>query len=354
MPDWIKLPRYLVALVGAAAALIFPAAAFSAAAVDTRIIGIDLGLNRAAPAGVVAGPPQELASHTQYTGTVRIKTDPKATCFGFGTGGSGERVKIAGPTALGAVRDALRADRDLRPLSVTDAFDFGLGLCGIGGFEAPSTGFWYLKLNHAGAQVGGDQLKVRTGDQVLWHLVPDFTAPLPAELEIEADPIVSPGSSVQVTVYQYADDGSRSPAAGVSLDTNVGAQASGTLVTDASGSASVAAGPEGRLVLGASRGLDIPAAEIRICVSDDAESCSDVLGKQIFGSNRAERIKGTSGDDLIKPFGDRDRVNARGGDDIVKARGGGRDWINCGSGDDLVKVSPNDKPMKNCERIRVA
>ena len=353
MPDWIKPPRFVAVLVFATAAFIFPTAASADDAVDIRVVGVDLpSAVNATPAGF-AGPPREIASHTQHTGTVRIKTDRKATCFGQGTGGSGERVKLKGPTALGAIKNALAADRNLRPLSVTDAFDFGLGLCGIGGFDAPSTGFWYLKHNRAGAQVGGDQLAVRSGDQVLWYLVPDFTAPLPMELVIKAERVVSPGSSLQVTVRAYADDGTWTPAAGVSVDTSGSAQASAVLLTDASGTASIDVGAEGRLVLGASRVADIPAAELSICVSDDAESCSDVFGKEIFGTNRAEKIQGTSGDDLIKPLGDRDRVKARGGDDTVKARGRGSDRINCGSGDDLVVVSANDKPMKNCERIKV-
>ena len=70
----------------------------------------------------------------QYTGAVTIDTDPHAECFGEGTGGSGDRVKLASPTALGAVRDVLPSAADLRPLSVTDAFadqGFGLGVCGM-------------------------------------------------------------------------------------------------------------------------------------------------------------------------------------------------------------------------------
>ena len=73
---------------------------------------------------------------------------------------------MPGATALGAVRDALAGDRDLRPLSITDAFvddGFGLGVCGIGGFESEGSSFWYLKRNHVGAQVSGSQLKAPPG-----------------------------------------------------------------------------------------------------------------------------------------------------------------------------------------------
>src|SRR5919106_2422790 len=104
----------------------------------------------------VVGPDgQSLAELVQYTGTVRVPTDPDALCFGQGSGGSGARVKLTGPTALGAVQDASATARDVRPLSITDAFDFGLGVCGIGGFQASGSGSWYLKHDHAGAQVGG-------------------------------------------------------------------------------------------------------------------------------------------------------------------------------------------------------
>ena len=63
-------------------------------------------------------------------------------------------------------------------MSLTDAFDFGLGVCGIGGFQAQGAGSWYLKQNHAGAQVGGDQLAVKKGDDILWYLAPSFPYPL--------------------------------------------------------------------------------------------------------------------------------------------------------------------------------
>ena len=66
--------------------------------------------------------------------TTSIKTSPKATCLGGGTGGSGKSVQVKGPTALGALSQASKMTPALRPLLVTDHFlsEFGLGLCGIG------------------------------------------------------------------------------------------------------------------------------------------------------------------------------------------------------------------------------
>src|SRR5919198_1342069 len=93
-----------------------------------------------------------LADQSQVTGDVTIKTDPGATCFGP-PGGSGNNVNVPGPSALGIVKDAADSNPALRPLSVTDQFSFGLGVCGIGGFtfHQGDSAFWYLKVNHAGA-----------------------------------------------------------------------------------------------------------------------------------------------------------------------------------------------------------
>ena len=141
------------------------------AAIGGAAVAFLLLLPGAAPAAtkgadlrVVNSAGRVLAEQRQYTGTVKIKTDPRADCFGA-PGGSGDRVRVRGATALGLVRDALGSDRDLRPLSVTDQFSFGLAVCGIGGYEAHGSSFWYLKHEHAGAQVGGDQLRLSDGDR---------------------------------------------------------------------------------------------------------------------------------------------------------------------------------------------
>src|SRR3954451_3846981 len=122
---------------------------------------------------------------TQYTSPARVKTDPKADCFGAGSGGSGDRVKIPNPSALGLVADALPNVPALRPLSLTDHFSFGLGVCGIGGHTGGDPDpFWNVTRNHVAAQVGGDQVKVHRGDRILWYLAPSF--PAGAELRLKA------------------------------------------------------------------------------------------------------------------------------------------------------------------------
>ncbi|HWN81264.1 MAG TPA: hypothetical protein VNM87_04155, partial [Candidatus Udaeobacter sp.] len=117
------------------------------------------------PAGirVVAPDGQTLAEATQLTGPARLKASPKADCFGPGTGGSGDRVTVPGSTALGQLANAGEWHDRISPLGVTDAFDFGLGICRIGRAIAPATGYWYLKVDHAASFSGADQTKVRRG-----------------------------------------------------------------------------------------------------------------------------------------------------------------------------------------------
>jgi hypothetical protein len=282
----------------------------------------------------VVGPSgQTLADLTQYTSSVQVPTDPNALCFGPGTGGSGSPVTVPGATALGLVRDGSATARELRPLSVTDAFDFGLGVCGIGGFQARGSASWYLKHNHAGAQVGADQLPIANGDDVLWYLAPTF--PYPPELGLEAPPVVDPGSQVEVQAVQYADDSTRTPAAGATVSGG-----GSPVTTDAQGRATVALG-SGITTLQATRGADIPSNEVSICVAESASDCAPQ--QEIAGTRRPDRIKGTELADKIK---------AKARNDRVKARGEGPDRINCGTGKRDVAVVDPDDTVRACERIK--
>lgn len=282
---------------------------------------------------VVASNGETLAEHTQYTGTTRVHTSPKADCFGRGTGGSGDRAKLQGATALGIVADGLKSDRDLRPLGITDAFDFGLGVCTIGGFEAPSKGYWYLKVNHAASQFGGDQTRVRSGDDILWYLIRNYTQPTPLELALEAPGSAEAGTPFTVKVVEYADDGTRSPAQGAQVD---GAAAP----TGADGKTVVVAASRGREKLQATRGSDIPSNTETVCVD-----CGARVGERIYGTGKPDDISGTRGVD---------RIDAGGGDDrIVVRRGAEGDRIDCGGGRDKVIADRGQSidAARNCERI---
>jgi hypothetical protein len=315
----------------------------SAVAVVTALMLLPPGAAHAATKGVdlrvVNTAGKTLAEQRQYTGSVKIKTDPQANCFGGGTGGSGDRVKVNGTTALGAVRDGLARDRDLRPLSVTDAFlddGFGLGVCGIGGFESQGSSFWYVKGDHVGSQVSGGQLRLARGEDVLWYLTPSF--PPPPELRLKAPARAQPGVPYQVTVYAYADDGTRSAAAGAAV---TGAAAP----TGAGGHTMVTSTEAGTDRLHAARGQDIPSNRVKVCVDPDPSRCPHVHGKRIVGSGRGDEIRGTRGWDAIK---------AGGGGDQVDLRRGGRDRVNCGAGHDKVIVERgdhNNRIAASCERV---
>lgn len=295
---------------------------------------------------VVDSTGETLAEHVQYTAETKVKARPEADCFGPDTGGSGDRVTVPGRTALGAVVDASPWDRDLRPVLVTDHFDFGLGVCGFGEAVAPSTGFWYLKIDHVAAQVGGDQAKVKKNDEVLWYLIEDFNQPTPVELELKA-PARTDGP-FEVTVHQYADNGDRSPAAGAVV---TGAadptDESGRTVVDPAAITGPLPDPAFR-TLQATRGTDIPSGSVQVCWSGDPSSrCQSQPPATIRGTDGRDKIKGTAGDDDIDAGKGKDKVSAGDGDDRLDVKGGGRDVVRCGSGDDVVKADKRDV-LKGC------
>jgi hypothetical protein len=186
--------------------------------------------------------------------TATIKTSPQATCFGAGTGGSGKTVTVNGPTALGMLIQASKFTATLKPLQVTDAFSFGLGLCNIGNSKATKTLSWYLKVNHEAPEVGGDAVKVKTGDEVLWALA---AFPYPAELALSAPAKAVVGEPFGVRVYAYDDKGKKKPAGGVTV---TGASAP----TGADGRTTVTLTKPRNLI--ARHGKDIPSNKVAVCV----------------------------------------------------------------------------------------
>ena len=285
-----------------------------------------------------------LAQLRQYTDTVQIKTDPDADCFGTGSGGSGRMATVDGPTALGVVDDAQATQKAIRPVSVTDAFGFGLGICGFGGYKSDSGHFWYLKVNHVESSVGGDQVKLSGGDDVIWYLIrtdscppPDFFCQI-SDLALQAPARARPNSLVPVHVDAYSRNGVKSNAAGAEINGGVE-----TAVTDADGNALVNVGPAGMSQLSAVRGRDIPSQYRSLCIAEDLATCPAHRGMTLAGSDQADQINGTSGPDKVK---------ARGGDDRISVRGGGADTVKCGGGRDVVKADRTDKVAKNCEKVR--
>src|SRR5215203_1613331 len=113
-----------------------------------------------------------------------VKTSPKATCFGPENGGSGDSVQLKGNTAMGLLASGSRTTAALRPLLISDSFDFGLALCGIGSSVAKGSSSWYLKINHKSLAISGDTAKIKPGDEALWTLAPSY--PYPDELALSA------------------------------------------------------------------------------------------------------------------------------------------------------------------------
>jgi hypothetical protein len=210
---------------------------------------------------VVGGGGKVLADEAFKTGTTAAPTSPRATCFGKGTGGSGRAVKIKGATALGLLAQAAKSTSALRPLLLTDAFDFGLGICSVGGYSATSKLSWYLKVNHKNPERGGEVIKLKAGDEVLWALA---SYPYPKELSLVAPFSAHPGEPFPVSVFSYDDKGKRRPAAGVMVT-----GASGP--TDSAGHATVTLSEGTTLV--ARRGKDIPSNGETVAMCDASGAC---------------------------------------------------------------------------------
>jgi Domain of unknown function (DUF4430)/RTX calcium-binding nonapeptide repeat (4 copies) len=281
-------------------------------------------------AGKAVGP-----GNSYVTDTVRIRTDNRPGC-----NGSGETKTVQGPSALGIVRSAARVSPSLRPLSVSDEFDFGLLVCGIAGrFAAGDSSFWLYKVDHKSPEVGADQFPLTGGEQVLWYFVDsNLGLNTGSELELVAPARARPGTPFTVRAIEYDGEGHPSPAPGVLVF-----GAGGPVQTGADGRAQVVSHETGRLRLRAVRGDDIPVEPVSVCLNARLSRCPAIRGERIFGTNRADRIRGTRGADLIR---------ARGGRDRIDVRGGSRDRVRCGRGRDVVRLGRGDRAARDCERVR--
>jgi hypothetical protein len=242
------MPRIALSRLAAACALAITVLLSAAAVASAK--GVSANLR------VVGAGGKALAEETLQTGTTKVPTSPKATCLGKGTGGSGKSVTVRGATALGLLAQGAKSTASLRPLLVTDAFlgEFGLGICGVGGTNSTAKKSWYLKVNHKNPELGGESVKLKKGDEVLWALA---SYPYPNELALEAPSEATPGVPFEVQVYSFNDKGKRKPAAGVTVS---GASAP----TAADGKATVVL--SGPTTLVATHGKEIPSSGAAVCV----------------------------------------------------------------------------------------
>lgn len=195
-----------------------------------------------------------LAEGLVKTANVSVKASPQATCFGAGTGGSGKAVALQGNTALGLLADGAKTIKQLAPLSISDHFSFGLALCGVGKSVAKGKASWYLKVNHKGATVSGNKVKIKAGDEVLWDLAPSY--PYPEELVLSAPTQATAGVPFAVHVYAYDEKGRHKPMKGATVTGATGP-------TDAQGKVMVTLTEPTEL--SAALGNAIPSAQVPVC-----------------------------------------------------------------------------------------
>jgi hypothetical protein len=206
---------------------------------------------------VVGAGKEVLAEQEAKTSTsVSLKTSKQATCFGSGTGGSGKSVSVPGNTALGMLGIAFKSTPKLSPLSITDHFSFGLGLCGIGKSKAKGESSWYVKINHKGTSTSADKAKIKSGDEVLFDLAPGY--PYPDELVVAAPEEATAGVPFMVTVYAYNEKGRRKPVQGAAVTGAIGP-------TDKQGKVSITLTKPTALIAGL--GEDIPSAAVPVCLA---------------------------------------------------------------------------------------
>ena len=150
-----------------------------------------------------------LADRGIATGTTTVPTSRKAKCLG-GRPTDGTR-EVEGPTALGALADLSSQAAGLDPLLLSGAFDFGIGVCGVGRFTASGKQWWALKVNGSLATTGGDSTTLERGDRVLWYLDRSYEQPFPDELRMRVIGSRS-GPKVRVKVAALDASGKARPA----------------------------------------------------------------------------------------------------------------------------------------------
>jgi hypothetical protein len=323
----------------AAAASLIALAAFGAPSagasvpVDLRVASNDAG---------------NLADLRQYVpSTTSVKTTSGADCFNPSKQSSGRTYTQSTPTMLGAIWEAAQVEKALQPARLSDAdyASFGaLGVCQINAKTPP--GFFFLKANHQALVVGADLFAVQGGEDLLAYRTPDdFSAD--EELDLTAPVRTTPGVPVIVNVRSYTT--TVAPRSGATV---IGAAAPAQ--TDSAGNAAVSFAAEGVYSLTALGDYnDVPSRTLTVCVNARPEqACPPERGRVILGSDEKEGIKGTDGDDVIRPRGAKDGVKSGAGADLIVANGGGGDRIFCGGGKDKVVRDRKDRVAKSCEVVR--
>ncbi len=273
---------------------------------------------------VEAGRP--LAAAGYVTDTTKIKTTKSSSCQG-----SGDTKTIQGANALGLLWSAAAQTKSLRPVAVSDQYDFGLLVCGISTFVGGDTAYWLYKVDHKLPEVGAEQFPLKGGEEVLWYYS-DTTANLNTgdELALQAPAKAKPDSTVKVRVWAYDATGKRTPAAGAD------GAGRGRGTTDAQGRATVETPAKGTLRLRAERGADI-ASQTAVRLRD-RQGRLPVAAREEHHRQRQE--------------GPHRWAGQHGSPTSIAVKGGGKDTVRCGAGKDRVSADKNDRVGRDCEVVK--
>ncbi len=272
---------------------------------------------------VVTSDGTTLADHRQYTDDVKVKTSVEADCFGESSPSSNSKYSLDSPTLLGALIDASKAEKDLKPLLITDAFfdDFGsFGVCGVGPFVGSSVfgeEYWYSAVNGEGATAGSNQIPVSNGDSNLWYFATGAESAV-AELKLKAPVRVEAGEEFTVKVTRVNPDGSKEPAEGASVTGDLAP-------TNAEGKAQVVLDEGTQDLVAQGTADDVQSAAESVCAAAELSDCPRRRGLAIFGSPGDDQVKGTRGPDTI----------------------------DCGKGRDVVRrAQRSDEIANSCEKVK--
>ena len=176
----------------------------------------------------------------------------------------------------------------------------------------------------------------RPGDEILWYLIEDYNDPVPDELGLAAPATAKRGEPFEVKVTRWADDGDRSPAAGVDVsgaDAPTGADGRTTVTIDGRTAA-----------LRATTAGAIASNEEVVCTTA-LRNCPAGYAKTIGGTTRGDEIEAGRGSERILAGAGKDEIDAR--------RGAAPDRINCGPGKDrLIVPRKSQSKYRGCERVR--
>ena len=322
------LARPLSLVLASAAALLavtVPAAPAADPTAELRVEGpagkIDPGTWYVLPKGKVAAPLAKAA------GNCAVRAESK-------------RGSYPQRSALGLALNGAALNPDLRGARV-QPFDFGPLLCRYAGIvgEAfdPATGSfsgWNYYVDFAGGSSSADLAEIGNGDRVLWAFADESTT---GTLRL-GEPVAQ-GDSVTVRVDAFGFDGQPTRVDDATIE---GAQSQTSL---GEGRYSIEL-ENGTSELVATRGEDIDSNLVRACSDAGGTDCPDAFGRTIVGTERADLIATTPGDDVVR---------AGAGDDTVRAASGGIDRVNCGAGAKdvvIVERGEDDVRSSNCERVR--